>query len=105
MKTLKETLSQTLMIHFLFRTCSEVLGFLSNDFPLITPLSHRDLLPPPPERLPPPPERLPPPPERLPPPPERLPPPLDDLLLLDVLLVILRLLLLWNQGLLYHGDP
>ena len=64
----------------------------------------RDLLPPPERRPPPPLER------RLPPPLERrLPPPLErrllDILLDDVLLVILRLLLRWNQGRLCQGDP
>ena len=64
----------------------------------------RDLLPPP-ERRPPPPERRPPPPERRPPPPlleRRLPP---DVLVDLVLLVILLLLLRWNQGLLCQGVP
>ena len=56
----------------------------------------RDLLPPPERRPPPPLER------RLPPPLERR---LLDILLDDVLLVILRLLLRWNQGRLCQGDP
>ena len=56
----------------------------------------RDLLPLPERRLPPPLER------RLPPPLERR---LLDILLDDVLLVILRLLLRWNQGRLCQGDP
>ena len=74
---------------------------------LLPPLERR---PPPLERRPPPLERRPPPLERRPPPLERRPPPPElrlppDVLVDLVLLVILLLLLRWNQGLLCQGVP